>query len=282
LKNLRKVFLMLLIAVVAAGLIPRGAAASEAENEDRAVFPGAEEELEEDEAVSYEVPATGRHGFRLIQGKRYYYKKDGSLATGWTRIYNNLYFMGKNGVVRTGWRSINGEDCYFNFRGRLVFRGKKTDAKAQQLQFIETIADGIRKHGEKYHICCYSGVIGQAILESGWGRSTLASKYNNYFGLKCGSSWKGRSVNLKTMEEYSAGKTSVIYDYFRVYKTPAAGIKGFFEFIDTPRYANLKNVKDPERYVELVKKDGYATSSSYVSVLNSIIRYNNLKAYDPY
>jgi flagellum-specific peptidoglycan hydrolase FlgJ len=84
------------------------------------------------------------------------------------------------------------------------------------------------------------------------------------------------------MEEYSAGKTSVIYDYFRVYKTPAAGIKGFFEFIDTPRYANLKNVKDPDRYVELVKKVGYATSSSYVSVLTSIIRYNNLKAYDPY
>lgn len=269
---LRKAFLMLLIAVMTAAMIPQGAAAAEA----------GEEETGEAEASSYDVPATGKHGFRTINGKRYYYKKNGRLATGWTKIYNNLYYMGKNGVVRTGWRRISGKDCYFNFRGRLVFKGTKTDAKAQQLEFIEMIAAGINKHGEKYKICCYSGVIGQAILESGWGKSTLASKYNNYFGLKCGSSWKGRCVNLKTMEEYSAGKTSVIYDYFRVYKSPAAGIKGFFEFIDTPRYANLKNVKDPDRYLELVKKDGYATSSSYVSVCSSIIRYNNLKAYDPY
>lgn len=269
---LRKVFLMLMIAVMAAAQIPQGAAAARSDSEETGTG----------EASSYNVPATGKHGFRTIRGKRYYYKKNGRLAVGWTKINNNLYYMGKNGVVRTGWKKIDGKDCYFNFRGRLVYKGTRTDAKEKQLEFIEMIAAGIKKHGDRYHICCYSGVIGQAILESGWGKSTLASRYNNYFGLKCGSSWKGRSVNLRTMEEYSAGKSSVVYDYFRVYKTPAAGIKGFFEFIDTPRYANLKNVKDPDRYLENVKKDGYATSSSYVSVVSSIIRYNNLKAYDPY
>lgn len=272
LSYLRKLILMLMIAVLAAMQVPQTASAAQTDLEDTG----------ESEASSYEVPSTGKHGFRMIGGKRYYYKKNGSLATGWTRIYNNLYYMGKDGVVRTGWKKIGGKDCYFNFRGRLVYRGTRTEARAKQLEFIEMIAKGIRKHGDKYKICCYSGVIGQAILESGWGKSTLASRYNNYFGLKCGSSWKGRSVNLKTMEEYSAGKTSVIYDYFRVYKSPEAGIKGFFEFINTPRYANLKNVKDPDRYLENVKKDGYATSSSYVSTVSGLIRYNNLKAYDPY
>lgn len=263
---------MLMIVVMAAAQVPQTAAAAQTE----------EEETDAGEASSYEVPSTGKHGFRTIGGKRYYYKKNGSLATGWTRIYNNLYYMGKNGVVRTGWKKIGGKDCYFNFRGRLVYRGTKTEAKADQLAFIEMIAAGIKKHGNRYKIYCYSGVIGQAILESGWGKSTLASKYNNFFGLKCGTAWTGRSVNLKTMEEYTVGKKTAIYDDFRVFKSPAAGIRGYFEFINTPRYANLKNVKDPVRYIENVKKDGYATSSTYVSSVIRVITYNNLKAYDPY
>lgn len=263
---------MLLIAVMAAVQIPQGVQAAGAE----------EEELGAGEAASYEVPSTGKHGFRTIGGKRYYYKKNGKLALGWTKIYNNLYYMGKNGVIRTGWKRIGGQDCYFNFRGRLVFKGTRTAAKEEQLKFIEMIAAGVKKHGDKYRIYCYSAVIGQAILESGWGKSTLASKYNNFFGLKCGTLWKGRSVNLKTMEEYSVGKLTAIYDNFRAYNSPAAGIKGYFEFIDTPRYANLKNVKDPTRYLENIKKDGYATSSTYVNSVSNVIRYNNLKAYDPY
>lgn len=269
---LKKVFLMLLIAVMAAVQIPQGVQAAGT----------GEEELSAAQAASYEVPATGKHGFRKIAGKRYYYKKNGKLALGWTKIYNNLYYMGKNGVIRTGWKKIGGQDCYFNFRGRLVYKGTRTAAKEEQLKFIEMIAAGVKKHGDKYRIYCFSAVIGQAIIESGWGKSTLASKYNNFFGLKCGTLWKGRSVNLKTKEEYTVGTLSTIYDNFRVYKSPAAGIKGYFEFINTPRYANLKNVKDPIRYLENIKKDGYATSSTYVNTVSNVIRYNNLKAYDPY
>ena len=74
---------MLLIAVTAAAMIPQGAAAADA----------TEEEIAEGEASSYDVPAKGKHGFRTIGGKRYYYKKNGKLATGWTKIYNNLYYI---------------------------------------------------------------------------------------------------------------------------------------------------------------------------------------------
>ncbi len=269
---LKKLFLMLLIAVMAVSMIPAGVMAAEQDAE----------ELDEAEASSYEVPAKGTHGFKTINGKRYYYKKDGRLATGWTRINNNRYYMGKNGIVRTGWRRIGGKDYYFNFRGRLVYKGTRTAAKEKQLAFIEMIAAGVKKHGKKYNILCYSAVIGQAILESGWGQSTLASKYYNYFGMKCGTLWKGRSVNLKTKEEYTPGTKTTIYDNFRVYKSSAAGIKGYFEFIDTARYANLKNVKNPSVYLKNIKKDGYATSSTYVQSVENLIKYNNLKAYDPY
>lgn len=269
---MRKLFLMLFVAVMAVSQLPAQALAAGPDVE----------EMDEAEASSYEVPATGTHGFKTINGKRYYYKKNGQLATGWTRINNNRYYMGKNGVVRTGWKKISGKDCYFNFRGRLVFQGTKTSAKEKQLAFIEMIAAGIKKYGKKYDILCYSAVIGQAILESGWGQSTLSSKYYNYFGMKCGTLWKGRSVNMRTKEEFTPGVKTEIYDNFRVYKSPNAGIKGYFEFISMPRYANLKNVKDYHVYLTNIKKDGYATSSTYVQSVENLIKHNNLKAYDPY
>ena len=34
----------------------------------------------------------------------------------------------------------------------------------------------------------------QMALESGHGKSDLAANYNNYFGVKAGSSWKGPTV----------------------------------------------------------------------------------------
>ena len=38
--------------------------------------------------------------------------------------------------------------------------------------------------------------IAQAILESGWGESTLAKQHNNLFGIKANSTWNGKSVSL--------------------------------------------------------------------------------------
>ena len=61
--------------------------------------------------------------------------------------------------------------------------------------FIQKVAEKVSKYAPLYGICVHSPIIAQAIIESGWGKSGLASKYHNYFGLKCGSSWKGKSVN---------------------------------------------------------------------------------------
>ena len=84
-------------------------------------------------------------------------------------------------------------------------------------EFIEKIADCVDKYAYLYGIEVHSPIIAQAILESGWGTSSLASKYHNYFGMKCGSSWKGKSVNFATKEEYTAGTLTKIRDNFRVY-----------------------------------------------------------------
>ena len=147
-------------------------------------------------------------------------------------------------------------------------------------EFIEQIAKCVKKYAYLYGIEVHSPIIAQAILESGWGKSGLASKYHNYFGLKCGSSWKGKSVNMATKEEYKVGTLTNIRDNFRVYDSMEAGVKGYFDFINTSRYANLKGVKNPEEYVRRLKADGYATSSKYADNVMRVIRDNKLTRFD--
>ena len=146
--------------------------------------------------------------------------------------------------------------------------------------FIQKVAEKVRKYAPLYGICVHSPIIAQAIIESGWGKSGLASKYHNYFGLKCGSSWKGGSVNMATKEEYKPGVVTNIRDNFRTYEDFDAGIRGYFEFINTSRYANLKGVKSPEEYLRRIKADGYATSSKYVDNIMRVIRDNKLTRFD--
>lgn len=147
-------------------------------------------------------------------------------------------------------------------------------------EFIEVIAKYVIKYANDYGIKVHSPIIAQAILESGWGGSTLASKYNNFFGLKCGGSWKGKSVNMATKEEYTVGTLTDIRANFRVYDSIEDGVKGYFEFINYSRYANLKGVEEPEEYCRRIKADGYATSSTYVTNLMRVIRDNNLTRFD--
>lgn len=147
-------------------------------------------------------------------------------------------------------------------------------------EFIEVIAKYVIKYANDYGIKVHSPIIAQAILESGWGGSTLASKYNNFFGLKCGGSWKGKSVNMATKEEYTDGTLTDIRANFRVFDSIEDGVKGYFEFINYSRYSNLKGVTNPEEYCRLIKADGYATSSTYVTNLMRVIRDNNLTRFD--
>ncbi len=133
-----------------------------------------------------------------------------------------------------------------------------------------------RKRGYKVA----SPIIAQACIESAFGTSSLGYKYHNYFGMKCGSSWNGKSVNLKTKEEYKVGVLTTIKDNFRVFDSMADGVTGYFDFINTKRYANLKDAKTPKEYLEMIKADGYATSSTYVQTNMSCIEKYGLDRFD--
>ena len=94
-------------------------------------------------------------------------------------------------------------------------------------------------HSRVLRILVNSPIIAQAILESNWGRSTLASKYYNFFGMKAGSKYTGEKVNLPTKEEVN-GELVSVDAYFRVYHSFDEGIEGYYQFITGyPWYSNL-------------------------------------------
>lgn len=155
-------------------------------------------------------------------------------------------------------------------------------SSAQAKEFIQRIAPIIQDEAIKrgYKVC--SPIIAQACIESGFDTSLLAYKFHNYFGMKCGSSWKGKSVNLKTKEEYTTGTLTIIRDNFRAYNSMEEGVKGYFDFISTKRYSNLKSADSPEVYLQRIKADGYATSSRYVQTNMNCIKKYNLTDWDPH
>lgn len=146
--------------------------------------------------------------------------------------------------------------------------------------FIKKIAPVIKAAAKKNGYKVSSAIIAQACIESGWGQSLLASKYHNYFGMKCGSSWKGGSVNLQTKEEYKKGTLTTIKDNFRTFKDMESGVQGYFDFIKADRYKNLKTAKTAKEYLERIKADGYATSSSYVNSNMAVVNKYKLTEWD--
>lgn len=152
-------------------------------------------------------------------------------------------------------------------------------ATLSQQAFLNKIAPWVVYYAPQYGIKCPSAVIGQAVHETGWGRDGL-SPYNNFFGMKCGTNWKGSSVNLSTKEEYKPGTLTNITANFRAYSSVAEGVKGYFEFISKPRYENLKGLADPLEYLQTIKADGYATGSKYAENIYKLITTYGLTRYD--
>lgn len=122
----------------------------------------------------------------------------------------------------------------------------------------------------------------QAILESGNGTSSLASKYNNHFGIKASKDWKGKVIDMKTREVFD-GKDVYIKDGFRWYDNPNDSFKDRADFLKkNPRYTKygVFTAKTPEEQADALQRAGYATDPNYASTLKWIINKYNLKALD--
>jgi len=151
---------------------------------------------------------------------------------------------------------------------------------SQAKAFIEHIAPLIQREGFARGYSIVSTTIAQAIIEGACATSKLARDYHNHFGMKCGKSWKGKSVNMKTKEEYTPGTLTDIRDNFRAYDSDIEGVEGYYSFIESKRYANLRDAKTYRQFAEYLKADGWATSSTYVNTLCNTVQKYNLTKYD--
>ncbi|MCB0260921.1 MAG: glucosaminidase domain-containing protein, partial [Calditrichaeota bacterium] len=126
--------------------------------------------------------------------------------------------------------------------------------------------------------------LAQGILESNAGKSDLARRANNHFGIKCGNDWDGKTYYKKD-DDYN-DKGQLVESCFRSYKNPEASFIAHSEFLRDPkkqyRYGFLFRI-DPTDYkawAEGLRRAGYATSANYPTKLIDIIERYQLNRYD--
>lgn len=126
---------------------------------------------------------------------------------------------------------------------------------------------------ERYGIPA-SITLAQGILESDCGNSTLASKSNNHFGIKCKGNWTGKKVYH---DDDAKGEC------FRSYASVEDSYRDHAEFLDnSPRYDSLFAYPstDYKSWARGLKAAGYATAPDYAQRLIRIIEESQLYLLD--
>lgn len=116
--------------------------------------------------------------------------------------------------------------------------------------------------------------LAQGLLESEAGRSTLATKCNNHFGIKCHSDWKGRKMYHDDDERQEC---------FRCYSDADDSFRDHSLFlVNGARYQSLFKLgtTDYKGWAKGLKAAGYATSPTYADKLIELIERYGLDRYD--
>ena len=146
-------------------------------------------------------------------------------------------------------------------------------AKDAYSQYIARYSDMAVDQMKKYGIPA-SITLAQGLLESDAGRSTLAVKCNNHFGIKCHSDWKGGKMYHDDDERREC---------FRCYKTAEESYRDHSLFlVNGARYQSLFKLgtTDYKGWAKGLKAAGYATSPTYADKLIELIERYGLDRYD--
>ena len=153
--------------------------------------------------------------------------------------------------------------------GNILYAQYTNSAYHQYIeQYKDMAQEQMRKHGIPASI-----TLAQGLLESGAGRSELATKANNHFGIKVGMGWNGPYV-IKSDDRPD--------DRFRKYNNAAESFEDHSQFLLKPRYASLFKLSptDYKGWARGLKQCGYATSPTYAEQLITIIENYKLHQYD--
>jgi LysM repeat protein len=140
------------------------------------------------------------------------------------------------------------------------------------LQYIEKYRDVAVEQMLKWKVPA-SITLAQGLLESAAGQSTLATKGNNHFGIKC-HGWTGRTVYRDDDKKNEC---------FRAYASAYDSFEDHSRFLATgQRYSGLFKLKitDYKGWARGLKAAGYATNPRYAESLIDIIENYNLAQYD--
>jgi flagellar protein FlgJ len=122
-------------------------------------------------------------------------------------------------------------------------------------------------------------MLGQAALESGWGKREISnadgSASHNLFGIKAGPGWKGKVATAVTTE-YVNGVPQTRVEKFRAYDSYADGFKDYAKLLsNNPRYEKvLANAGDASSFARGLQNAGYATDPHYAAKLSRIITHS--------
>ena len=124
-------------------------------------------------------------------------------------------------------------------------------------------------------------ILGQAALESGWGRAeprgSDGTPSHNLFGIKAGRAWNGSSVEAATTE-YVNGVAQKTVERFRAYPSYADAFLDYARLLKTqPRYAGILEASDANTFARGLQQAGYATDPMYADKLARIINGNALR-----
>jgi hypothetical protein len=148
---------------------------------------------------------------------------------------------------------------------------------ADREAFIRSVAAGAVASQRRYGVPA-AVTIAQAILESDWGRSALATRDHNLFGMK-GTGPAG-SDSLPT-REYSGGRWVSTIAPFRVYRDIAQSLDDHGRLLATSGYytAAMAHRRDPDAFAAALT-GVYATDPSYGAELIALMREYDLYRYD--
>lgn len=125
-------------------------------------------------------------------------------------------------------------------------------------------------------------MVGQAALESGWGRHEIrsadGSATHNLFGIKAGRGWNGPVVE-KTTTEYVNGVAQKTTAKFRAYSSYGEAFRDYANLLrGNPRYNNaLAQGQDARGFARGLQQGGYATDPAYADKLVRVINGNTLR-----
>jgi flagellum-specific peptidoglycan hydrolase FlgJ len=149
---------------------------------------------------------------------------------------------------------------------------KRQPAPQHIERYIKKYLKTAKKEAELFNIPA-SITLAQGIIESNCGRSSLARKHNNHFGVK----WhRGRK------EKFAVYRDDTPTDRFVVYRSAWWSYRDHSKLLNSKRYRHLTKLKrtDYKNWARGLKKCGYATAPKYAEILISVIEKYELWRYD--